>query len=392
MTMTPEDALALLCDAEGVVQTVLYKNCGGALFGIGQYFGEAFEARESEGCREFLRVLRERGAAFNWPLQLAGAQPDTSMRFSASTTANGFFVVAAATRAGVTEMYERYLPLADETLRTREVVSVASMPSGERELYNELAHLNNELVTAQRELIKRNIELEKLNEFKNQFIGIAAHDLRNPLQVIDGYSQLLLDKIFGELNAEQHQFISVIRKNSDFMLKLITDMLHISRIDAGKLHLDLQPNDLSTLLQKNLELSRILADKKQITIRFECREELPMLSIDAYKIEQVLNNLISNAVKFSHPGTTVEVSLARTKTDALVSIRDQGQGIPADEIERLFIPFENLSVKSTGGEPSTGLGLAIVKRIIEGHGGKIRAESEVGVGSVFRFSLPLSTD
>ena len=109
---------------------------------------------------------------------------------------------------------------------------------GDSELYNELARLNNELVTAQRELIKRNIELERLNELKNEFIGMAAHDLRNPLQVIQGYSVMLLNKRFGELNAEQQQFISRHRRNSDFMVKLITDLLYISKIDAGKLKLE----------------------------------------------------------------------------------------------------------------------------------------------------------
>jgi signal transduction histidine kinase len=107
-------------------------------------------------------------------------------------------------------------------------------------------------------------------------------------------------------------------------------------------------------------------------------------------MEQVLNNLIGNAIKFSHPKTTVEVRAARRERDVVVEVRDEGQGIPAGEIDKLFIPFASLSVKSTGGEQSTGLGLAIARRIIEGHGGEIRVRSEVGVGSTFSFSLPVN--
>jgi signal transduction histidine kinase len=261
---------------------------------------------------------------------------------------------------------------------------------GDSELYNELARLNNELVTAQRELIKRNIELERLNELKNEFIGMAAHDLRNPLQVIQGYSGMLLNKRFGELNAEQQQFISVIRRNSDFMVKLITDLLYISKIDAGKLKLELQETDLIYLLQRNIELNRLLLEQKQIRILFFSEDNFPTVIVDPAKIEQVLNNLISNAGTFSAPDTTVEVRAFRSDSEVVISVKDEGPGIPANEMDRLFIPFENLSAKSTGGEQSTGLGLAIVKRVVEGHKGRIWVQSEVGVGSTFSFSLPLT--
>ena len=110
--------------------------------------------------------------------------------------------------------------------------------------------------------------------------------------------------------------------------------------------------------------------------------------MDAFKIEQVLNNLIQNAVKFSHPDKTIDVRTEKKGGMIVVSVKDEGQGIPADELDKLFLPFQRTSVRSTGGEPSTGLGLAIVKRIVEGHGGKIWVESKPGVGSTFHFSIP----
>ncbi|HYG10440.1 MAG TPA: HAMP domain-containing sensor histidine kinase [Pyrinomonadaceae bacterium] len=387
-------ALALLCDTDGIVRQVLYDGLDAAQIVAGEPFESVLDGESREKGRAFLEAVRGKGAAFDWELNLAVGGRVRSIRFSGSATADGMFIAGSATRSGVIKIYEQFshvadTPFGDGTAKGQPHTAPAQLFDGDTELYNELARLNNELVTAQREVIKRNIELERLNEVKNQFIGVAAHDLRNPLQVIEGYSQMLLDEHFGELTPQQHKFISVIRKNSDFMLKLITDLLYISKIEAGKLQLELKETDLIALLERNIELNRLLAEQKQINILFAHPENLPPLVVDAPKIEQVLNNLISNGIKFSHPGTTVEVLASRREKEAVVSVRDEGQGIPAEEIDKLFIPFENLSVKSTGGEQSTGLGLAIVKRIVEGHGGRIWVQSERGVGSNFSFTLPL---
>jgi signal transduction histidine kinase len=396
MTSRKEElaALALLCDTKGVVRQVLYDGLDAGQISPEQPFESALDFESREKGRAFLEAVREKGAAFDWELNLAIGERVRSIRFSGSATADGIFIAGAATRSGVIKVYEQFVHVVDcpsgENTAKGQQAGNAPAPQfdGDTELYNELARLNNELVTAQREVIKRNIELERLNEVKNQLIGVAAHDLRNPLQVIEGYSQILLDKHFGELTPEQHKFISVIRKNSDFMLNLITDLLYISKMEAGKLQLELKETDLIDLLERNVELNRLMAGRKQIDIIFTPREDLPLLVIDAPKIEQVLNNLISNGIKFSYPGTTVEVLASRREKEVVVSVRDEGQGIPVNEIDRLFIPFENLSVKSTGGEQSTGLGLAIVKRIVEGHGGRIWVQSETGTGSTFSFSLP----
>lgn len=397
MTSRKEElaAFALLCDTSGIVRQVLYDGLEAGQISSGQPFESALDFDSREKGRAFLEVVREKGVAFDWELNLPVGERIRSIRFSGSTTADGIFIAASATRSGVIKVYEQFIhvvdcPSVEDAAKQLPTAAPAQWLDGDTELYNELTRLNNELVTAQREVIKRNIELERLNEVKNQFIGVAAHDLRNPLQVIEGYSQILLEQHFGELTPAQHKFISVIRRNSDFMLNLITDLLYISKIEAGKLQLELKETDLIALLERNVELNRLMGGQKQINILFTCREDLPTVVIDAPKIEQVLNNLISNGIKFSHPGTTVEVLVSKREKEVVVSVRDEGQGIPADEINRLFIPFENLSVKSTGGEQSTGLGLAIVKRIVEGHGGRIWVQSEKGAGSNFSFSLPFS--
>ncbi|MCD6385196.1 DUF3365 domain-containing protein [Candidatus Sumerlaeota bacterium] len=238
-------------------------------------------------------------------------------------------------------------------------------------------------------LSAQNVELAELNQQKNEFFGILAHDLRNPLTVILGYTQFLLQEIKGRLNEEQIKLISSIKKNSDFIQRLIDDFLDISKIEAGKLELDLQETDLLALINRAVELNNVLAEKKQIKIFFDYDERLPKMRIDELKIEQVLNNLLSNAIKFSYPNSSVYVHLTRDDNNAIISVKDEGQGIPAGELNKLFKPFEKISVKSTDGERSTGLGLAIVRKIVQGHNGNIWVESEPGKGSTFYVSLPI---
>jgi len=172
------------------------------------------------------------------------------------------------------------------------------------------------------------------------------------------------------------------------MLRLLNDLLDISQIEAGKLDLHLEDVDLRALVQENVHLNRIIAGKKNIKIELVCPDAVP-LRADPSKLEQVLSNLISNAIKYSFPDTTVTVTLEPVGNEVAIRVRDQGQGIPAAELHKLFEEFQKTSVKSTAGEKSTGLGLAIVKKIVEGHGGRISVLSEVGHGSTFQVSLPL---
>jgi len=257
-------------------------------------------------------------------------------------------------------------------------------------VYEELTRLNNELAGAQRELAKKNAELARLNEQKNRFLGLAAHDLRNPLEVINVYSRFLLDEAAERLEEEQLDFVRTIMRSSKFMLALVNDLLDVSKIEAGRLELDLDEVDLPQLVARGVELNRRLAERKEINILFESPEDLPRMRLDASKIEQVLNNLVGNAVKFSPRGSAVEVGLEREGGGGAVRlyVRDEGPGVPAGELEGLFEPFTRGSARGSEGEKSAGLGLAIVKRIVEGHGGRITVESEPGAGATFAVSLP----
>lgn len=233
-------------------------------------------------------------------------------------------------------------------------------------------------------------KLRALNDQKNRFLGMAAHDLRNPIGGILGYSEMILEE--EGLDEEVKTLVTKIQSSSQFMLRLLNDLLDISQIESGKLDLNLQRTDLVRLVTQNVELNRIIAGKKNIKVELQHGPDVPELDIDGSKIEQVLSNLISNGIKYSFPNTTVTVTLERLPEEVLIRVQDQGQGIPAEELHKVFQEFQKTSVKSTAGEKSTGLGLAIVKKIVEGHRGRIGVESEVGKGSTFYVSLPLPSE
>jgi signal transduction histidine kinase len=167
--------------------------------------------------------------------------------------------------------------------------------------------------------------------------------------------------------------------------------LDVAAIESGNLKLDLQPVDFAKLVQTNLNRNRLIAAHKNITLELEA-ESVPMALFDPAKMEQVVDNLITNAIKYSPPGSCARIRLQLVGDEILLSVQDEGPGIPPAEMDKLFKPFQRTSVKSTGGEKSTGLGLAIVKRIVTGHGGRIWVESQTGLGSVFYVAVPITKE
>ena len=232
--------------------------------------------------------------------------------------------------------------------------------------------------------------LRQLNELKNKFLGIAAHDLRSPLAVVQNYSELLEDpEILGNAERKKH-ILGRINAVTTRMLNLINDLLDISAIESGQLQIERQPVDLVAFLNEALVNHELTARMKNIKVIGEIPSALPGVEIDAKRIAQVIDNLISNAVKFSPSGTTVTLRASEENGGIRVSVTDQGQGIPEEEQKKLFLEFGKTSVKPTDGEKSTGLGLAIVKKIISGHGGEVGVSSQVGAGSTFHFTIPAS--
>lgn len=255
---------------------------------------------------------------------------------------------------------------------------------------SQIVGMNNELANLTRELSKRKMELERLNELKNRFLGMAAHDLRNPIGIIKAYSSMVLDFFKDKLNPDQCKFLYAINRNSVYMNEMIEDLLDLSKIESGTVELNVKPASLADLISEQLEVSNIIAKNKSIEIVEDLEPDLPRVDMDRNKIRQVLDNIISNAIKYSESGTTVNVGARRGKDSVVVTISDHGQGIPEDELSRIFEPFSRGSQKTTSGEKSTGLGMAIAKRIVEAHSGCIGASSVVGEGTTVTFQLPIS--
>jgi signal transduction histidine kinase len=260
--------------------------------------------------------------------------------------------------------------------------------TADAKILEDFSALNNELLTAQRELARRNAELTRLNEQKSHLLGVAAHDLRNPLGVIYTCSEYLLDEL-KNLSDDQLEMLRSIKGSSDFMLALIEDVLNLARLESGDIELRIEPTDLAQLTSRHVAINRLIAARKNILLDLETEPDLPPINADSRKIEQVLENLISNAIKFSPQKTAVRVALRRDHGAVRIEVCDQGAGIPKAEWKKVFQPFQRTSVRPTRGEKSSGLGLSIAHKIVEAHRGKIWFESEVGKGSTFFVSLPL---
>lgn len=389
--------IALLCSREGNVLQIVRDELGMAeAVEVGQPFAALVDKESVRKAEAFLAVLRFQQAAFNWQMNVNLNGEVVPLHFAGGAIDDNLLLVGAKSRSGAAHFYEEMVKINNEqTNALRQAARDLAEQARQRAdpdggLYDELSRLNNELVTAQRELAKKNVELGKLNDQKNQFLGMAAHDLRNPLSAILTLSEFLLDDRLSVTPDEQVEFIRRIRSSSEFMLRLVNDLLDISKIEAGRLDLDLEATDLRAVIEDNVALNRILADKRQIKVSLLQDEGVPRLMLDASKIEQVLNNLIVNAIKFSPAGGTVEVRLDKGENDVTISVSDQGPGIPEEEFHKLFNPFEKTSAKSASKEKGTGLGLAIVKKIVSGHKGRISVESQVGKGSTFHVTLPLA--
>lgn len=231
--------------------------------------------------------------------------------------------------------------------------------------------------------------LVELNELKDKFLGMAAHDLRNPITAIRGFVDIMNQGMVGQVSEDQKKFLTRIRSNCDHMLKLVEDLLDVSAIESGKLDLDLKEIDIDEFLREQCESYRLVAQSKSIAVELNTPEEEIMVKADPGKLAQVVDNLVTNAVKFSYPESTIRIGASKKDGFIEVSVQDEGQGIPEQELPRLFSAFQKTSTRPTGGEKSTGLGLAIVKRLVEAHGGEIRVESKKGEGATFAFTIPV---
>jgi len=236
-------------------------------------------------------------------------------------------------------------------------------------------------------------DLARLNESKNEFVGIAAHDLRNPLGVIVGWVTMVINQLkAGKIDPERATGqLEKAKRAAEAMARLVNDLLDISAIESGSISLERTELDLGELIAATVSNHQRSAADKSIAVTVIDTEELPPVNADTVRIGEVLDNLVSNAIKYTQPGGAVRVSCERRDGDIVTHVEDNGQGLGEEDLREIFKTFKKLSARPTGGETSTGLGLAIVKRIVEIHGGSIWVTSEKGKGARFSFALPART-
>lgn len=270
----------------------------------------------------------------------------------------------------------------------RLVVAVVRDVSAHRAADRALAQTTDELRVANETLATRARELAALDARKDALLGHAAHDLRNPLGIIVGYTRFLLDALETIEPGELREILASMERSAKSMARLVDDLVDVSAIEAGTLRLALASVDLREVVDGALAGVRGMASAKGIRLIVERPSDPMRCTVDADRFAQVVENLATNAIKYSEPGTTIEVHLSCRGDRVALLVADQGVGIAPDALERIFRPFEKARASGTAGEKSFGLGLSIVKKIVDAHGGTIRAESEVGKGSRFSVELP----
>jgi two-component system sensor histidine kinase/response regulator len=243
------------------------------------------------------------------------------------------------------------------------------------------------------ELEKANQELRKLDEMKSEFVSVASHELRTPLAAIKNAVQLMLQGKTGEINENQKKFLSMAERNINRLTGILNSLLDLSRIESGKIGLKFEELDLRGSIEFILSSLKTQTDGKSIQLKMEIPEELPSVYGDREKVEQILTNLVGNATKFTPEGGEISVSAKPFEEEGnmvAISVKDSGIGIPEDQLERIFEKFHQVEDSLRRSITGTGLGLAITKGLVEAHHGKIWVESEVGKGSTFTFTLPMS--
>ncbi len=244
-------------------------------------------------------------------------------------------------------------------------------------------------ITERKRLQRKVVEYKELNKVKSSLLSTVSHEFCAPLATIKGYSNLLLDYDKRLRRDEKGEYLKAIDTATDRLTELVDNLLDMSRLEVGLLRLQKEPTSISRLMKDAVAEAKLRAPSHEIVLKLPKR--LPRLEIDARRIRQVVDNIVDNATKYSEEGTRVVIEACRMGSELQVSVADQGMGISAEDLERVFDRMYRIEQRLTPDIKGAGLGLAICKGLVEAHGGRIWAESEVGRESTFYFTLPLDT-
>lgn len=233
-------------------------------------------------------------------------------------------------------------------------------------------------------IVHQNEQLKKLNEEKNEFLGIAAHDLKNPLNSIKGLAELLIMDHGDTPKEEVLEYAELIKSSSEYMLQIIIDLLNVNAIEEGKVNFQIDTIDFVELTETLLTKFTKMSSAKEIKLNFSAENSIHYIDADAVRLQQVIENLVSNAIKFSPFNKNIWIKISDLNNGKTkLEVKDEGPGLTEDDLKKLFGKFARLSAQPTNNENSTGLGLSIVKKLVEGMNGAIRCESVYGEGASF---------
>lgn len=389
--------IVIICDNEFIIKSILLNGFEELLsIKVGIPIKELFIEDERNKADMFRNELKTNNVVFNWEINVLLANGILPLKFSGGKNNENYFIMALETNNDVPFLYEELLSINnDQSNNIRRILKEKFLRNNQlsdvESTFEEMSRLNNDLVNLKRQLAQSNVKLKQLNEIKNSFLGMAAHDLRNPLGQILSFTDFILEDT-ANFNPDQIEFLNIIKSRSKFMLDLVNDLLDVSEIESEKIKLAVEQIDFNEFTLSIIKMMNPIALVKNITIEYDYENEGDNIFVqaDVNKIEQVLTNLLTNAIKYSDPDTVISIRLYSKNNNAVIEVKDQGRGIKEEELLNVFNPFQKTSTKSTAGEESTGLGLFIARKIIEAHNGKIWAESIYGKGSTFYFQLPLS--
>ncbi|MCK4359200.1 MAG: HAMP domain-containing protein [Candidatus Cloacimonetes bacterium] len=259
-------------------------------------------------------------------------------------------------------------------------------------LYDGFNNMLEQICITENALAESKIAAEYANKAKSEFLANMSHELRTPLNAIIGFSELLDDQIFGEINIKQKKYVNNIIASGHHLLSLINDILDLSKVEAGKMEIKLSIIKVKNTLQNSLVMIKERCLRHGIKLKLNIPQEVKYLEVtaDERKFKQIMFNLLSNAAKFTPDGGSITVDVNRTKSDLSISVKDNGIGIKKQDQKRIFGEFEQLDSSFARKHQGTGLGLALTKRLVELHGGNIWVESEgEGKGSTFTFVIPI---
>jgi signal transduction histidine kinase len=288
----------------------------------------------------------------------------------------------------VTPLYREGQPFGAILIRRQEVRPFSDREIGLLRTFGDQAAIALENVRLFREIEDKSRQLEVANKHKSEFLANMSHELRTPLNAIIGFSEVLLEKIFGEINAKQQDYLSDIHSSGRHLLALINDILDLSKIEAGRMELEPSDFDVPTALQNAMTLVRERAQRHGIALSLDIDPAVGELRADERKFKQILVNLLSNAVKFTPDGGRVALRARPVECGLEVSVSDTGIGIAPEDQEKVFEEFRQVGGDYKTKQEGTGLGLALARRFVELHGGVISVQSELGKGATFTFTIP----